>query len=138
MSYGALRSGIAALALSDGIVHLALDFALFKGRLFRSTLSELFLLNFIGFVVLSAVFLLSPRWLQEKRWLINVVLIGYAAGTVLAWLNSGGPNPLGLGYTSKALEGTLIIALLADLWIAAQRPPWRAAAVVAVERGRLS
>jgi hypothetical protein len=67
MSHWTLRAGIAVLALSDGILHLGLDFALFKGRLFRSTLSELFLLNFIGFVVLGAVFLLSPRWLREKH-----------------------------------------------------------------------
>src|SRR5947209_334600 len=123
MSSWALRLSIVVLALSDGLVHLLLDFLLFKGRLFRSTLSEAFLLNFIGFVVLSAAFLLSPRWLREKHWLANVVLIGYATGTVLAWLNSGSPNPMGLGYASKAIEVMLVVVLLADLWIVVQRPP---------------
>ena len=137
MSSLALRISIVFLALSDGLLHLLLDFVLFKGRLFRSTLSEVFLLNFIGFVVLSAVFLLSPCWLRKKHWLVNVVLIGYAAGTVLAWLNSGSPNPMGLGYASKTMEVMLVVALLADLWLVVQRSPRRAAAAIAIEHERL-
>jgi hypothetical protein len=116
MSLWILRAGIAILALTDGVLHVALDFALFRGQFFRSSLSELFLLNFIGFVVLAAAFLLSPRWLRARCWLVDVVLIGYAAAALLAWVQSGGPNPFGLGYTSKVIEVLLIVALLADCW----------------------
>jgi hypothetical protein len=137
MSHWTLRAGIVTLAWSDGVLHLALDFVLFKGRLFHSTLSELFLLNFIGFVLLGAMVLVGPRWLGGKHWLVDIVLIGYSAGTVLAWLNSGSPNPLGLGYTSKAMEVMLVVALLADLWIAAQRSPGPAGQAIAVEHERL-
>ena len=41
-------------------------------------------------------------------------MIVYAAASIVNWLQIGGPNPRGLGYTSKALEIALIIALLAD------------------------
>lgn len=127
MSHWILRAGIAILALTDGVLHVALDFALFRGRFFQSSLSELFLLNFIGFVVLAAVFLLSPRWLRARCWLVDVVLICYAAAALLAWVQSGGPNPFGLGYVSKVIEVMLIVALLADLWSLAQRPLRQAA-----------
>jgi NADH dehydrogenase len=127
MSHWILRAGIAILALTDGVLHVALDFALFQGQFFLSSLSELFLLNFLGFVVLAAVFLLSPRWLKARCWLVDVVLICYTAAAVLAWVQAGGPNDLGLGYASKAIEVALIVALLADVWILARRPRRQAA-----------
>jgi hypothetical protein len=122
MSRWILRIAIVILALADGVLHLALDLVLFKGRLFQSSLSELFLLNFIGFVALVVVFLLSLRWLTERHWVADVVLIGYAAAAVLAWLYSGSPNPFALGYISKAIEIGLVGALLVDLWSAGPRP----------------
>ena len=105
-----------------------------QGAVFPGSLSELFLLNFIGFVVLTAVFLLSPRWLRARCWLVDVVLICYAAAALLAWVQAGGPNPLGLGYASKVTEVMLIVALLADLWILARRPQPRAARLVGRRR----
>jgi len=122
MSRWILRIAIVILALADGVLHLALDVVLYKGRLFQSTLSELFLLNFIGAVVLVAVFLLSLRWHTRWHWVADVVLIGYAAAAVAAWLYSGSPDLLGLGYLSKAIEIGLIGALLVDLWSTGPRP----------------
>ena len=79
-------------------------------------LSQLFLLNFIGAAVLVLVFLLSRRLLGERRWLVDLAMIGYAAVTFIAWFIVGAPNPMGLGYLSKGVEIVLIIALLADIW----------------------
>lgn len=140
-----LRVIISALALGDGVLHLSLDWVLFRGNLLGSgrppgppsgtlpprtgtpprpagnpfsflPLNELFLLNFAGEVVLVLLFLFSRRLLGERRWLIDVVMIVYAATTFVAWWLFGRPNPMGLGYLSKGVEIALIIALLVDLW----------------------
>lgn len=139
-----LRAVIALFALADGVLHLALDFVLFRGNLFGDPfagrapsaatpprtgpppaprgnplilpLNELFLLNFAGEVVLVAAFLLSRRLLGERRWLVDVIMILYAAATFVAWWSFGRPNPMGLGYLSKGVEIVLILALIVDLW----------------------
>jgi hypothetical protein len=73
----------------------------------------LFLLNFLGYVVLVLVFWLAPRWLGTWRWVVDVALMGYATLGIVAWLEMGRPNPLGLGYLSKGLEIGLILAVAA-------------------------
>ena len=50
---------VAALALADGILHLALDIVLFRSRFFLNELSILFLLNFIGYVVLAGAYVVG-------------------------------------------------------------------------------
>ncbi|HTP07327.1 MAG TPA: hypothetical protein VMP08_03705 [Anaerolineae bacterium] len=139
-----LRIVITILALADGVLHLALDFVLFGGRngppsgprptpppgspppaprlALPLPLNVLFLLNFIGEVVLVVLFWLSPRLLGRRRWLINVIMIIYAAITFIAWVMFGAPNPMGLGYLSKGLEIALIIALLVDIWLMRKQP----------------
>ncbi len=136
---GILRPIIAVLALADGTLHLLLDFVLFRGRFFGSPfpagprpgaapgrvpppnpfilpLNELFLLNFIGEVVLVLLFWFSRRLLGNRRWIVDAGMIAYAAATFIGWWIFGRPNPMGLGYLSKGIEIVLIIALLADLW----------------------
>ncbi len=141
-----LRILIAILALADGVLHLSLDFVLFRGNfigrpfpagprpgtlpggggpppgagpnLFALPLNELFLLNFVGAVVLVLLFVFSARWLGARRWWVNVVMIAYAAATFGGWLLFGRPNPMGLGYLSKGIEIGLIIVLLVDIWTA--------------------
>ena len=140
-----LRIVIVVLALADGVLHLALDFVLFGGingpppgqrptpppgspppgpRPFALPipLNVLFLLNFIGEVVLVLLFWFGPRWLGRRRWLINVIMIIYAAVTFIAWVMFGQPNPMGLGYLSKGMEIALIIALLVDIWMMRRQP----------------
>lgn len=140
-----LPAAVTVLALADGIVHFALDFVLFRGNFFGGfpaggsrpgprpgvtapppgggppqlplPLNEMFLLNFIGYVVLVLLFWLSPRWLAERRWLVNVLVIAYAMTTFVAWWMFGRPNPMGLGYISKGLEVVLIAALAAHIWV---------------------
>src|SRR5207248_11737160 len=85
-------------------------------------LNQLFALNFIGYVVLVVAFWLAPRWLGKRRWLVDVAIIVYTLASILGWLELGGPNPMGLGYTAKALEVALIVALLAHIWSILRRP----------------
>ncbi len=140
-----LRIIIAVLALADGVIHLLLDFILFGGRGGPPSgprpavppggpppaarafpvilpLNVLFLLNFIGAVVLVLLFWFGPRWLGRRRWWVNVAMIVYAAATFGAWLMFGRPNPMGLGYLSKGIEIILIVALLVDIWMIRRQP----------------
>ena len=111
-----LPAAIVILALAAGVLHLALDVVLFRGRFFLNTLSVLFLLNGIGFCALAVAFVLGGRWFGERRWLVDVALIGYTAATVIPWVWWGAPNPRRIGYTAKAIEVALIVALFAHLW----------------------
>jgi hypothetical protein len=139
-----LRSIIGVLALADGVLHLLLDFVLFGGRngppagsrptpppgsrpagprlALPLPLNVLFLLNFIGEVVLVLLFWFGPRLFGKRRWLIDVIMIIYAAVTFIAWVMFGAPNPMGLGYLSKGFEIALIIALLVDIWSTRRQP----------------
>jgi hypothetical protein len=120
-----LRIVVVILAIADGLLHLALDFVLFRGNVFGRLpfsspfplpLNQLFFLNLIGFVVLAAAFWFAPRFLGPRRWLVDVVLIVYAMLSILGWVQIGKPNPQGLGYLSKALEVGLIVALAVHAW----------------------
>lgn len=140
-----LQIVITILALGDGVLHFALDFILFRGNIFGSPfpsggpgpgaapgrtvpppgpranpfilpLNELFLLNLIGEIVLVILFWTSRRWLGERRWLVNVVMMLYAATTFGGWLMYGRPNPMGLGYFSKSIEIVLVIVLFVHTW----------------------
>lgn len=141
---GFLRISIAALALADGVIHFLLDIVLFRGRFIGSPfpagprspgavppragpapagprlalplpLNELFLLNFLGAVVLVGLFLYAARWAPARRWWVDLIMIGYAALTFTAWWLFGRPNPMGLGYLSKGIEVLLVIALVSHL-----------------------
>ena len=140
-----LRIIIVVLALADGILHMALDFILFGGRngppagprpalppgspppgarpfALPVPLNVLFLLNFIGEVILVLLFWFGPRWLGKRRWWVDIVMIIYAAATFVAWVMFGRPNPMGLGLLSKGMEILLIIALLVDIWMIRRQP----------------
>ncbi len=105
------------LAIADGILHLALDIVLFRGRFFLNELSVLFLLNFVGYLVLAGLFLFSGRLLGSRAWLVNLLLAVYALTAIVMWAQRGGPNPLNLGYASKALEVLLLVAVAAHWWL---------------------
>ncbi len=120
-----LRIVIVILAIADGLLHLALDFVLFRGNLFGALpfpspfplpLNLLFFLNLVGYVVLAAAFWFAPRFLGPRRWRVDVVLIVYTMLSILGWVQIGMPNPQGLGYLSKALEVGLIVALAVHAW----------------------
>jgi hypothetical protein len=87
-------------------------------------LPELFLLNFVGYIVLAAVYFLpilfqfQPllRYQRVIRWL----LIIYTAVTVILWfvITQGHYNPF--AYADKPIEVALIILLLIDDWKASR------------------
>jgi hypothetical protein len=137
---------ITVLALTDGVIHLLLNFVLFGGGRggppgpppgapprggpppgaggipFILPLNQLFVLNFVGAVILVLLFWVGLRWLGRRSWLVDVVMIGYAATTFVAWLLFGRPNPMDLGYLSKSIEFVLVIALLVHIWTILRQP----------------
>ena len=120
-----LRSVIILLAIADGLLHLALNVVLFDGNFFGPLsfaspfplpFNQLFVLNFVGYVVLAVAFWYAPRGLGRRRWLVDLVLLVYTGLSILGWLQIGRPNPQGLGFASKALEVALIVALAVHAW----------------------
>ncbi len=107
-----LSAIVLLLALIDGAIHLGLDVVVFHSHFLQNTLSELFLLNFVGYLALLAVFLRSTHASVAWRRAVDVVMIGYAAVTFVAWISRGEPNPHGLGYVAKAVEALLVVALI--------------------------
>jgi hypothetical protein len=133
---------ITLLALADGALHLALDIVLFRGNFIGRLgpppgaappapanlppgppvplplpLNQMFLLNCIGYVVLVTLFWFVLRRRSRWRAWMDLVLIVYVAATFLGWVDFGAPNPMGLGYLSKAIELLLVIALLGHSWM---------------------
>ena len=130
---------ITLLALADGILHLSLDAVLFRGNFVGRLgpppgappnappggfpppppiglplpLNQMFVANCVGYLVLVILFwTVARRSAVAARW-VNVAFILYAILAFLAWVDFGMPNPMGLGYLSKAVEVVLLIALLA-------------------------
>ena len=134
---------IVVLALADGVLHLSLDFVLFRGNLFGPLgpppgapppppgggpprlplpLNQLFVLNFVGYLLLALAFWFGVRQGGVWRWLVDVALIVYVAAVFVAWLSFGRPNPMGLGVASKGIEVVLLLALLVHLWTGLATP----------------
>lgn len=127
---------VTTLALADGILHLSLDAILFRGNFFGRLgpppgatpppgggpppppvslplpLNQMFVLNFVGYVVLVALLWVTLRRSDPWRRLVEGAFILYVMLAFLAWVDVGRPNPMGLGYLSKAVEIALFFALL--------------------------
>jgi len=119
-----LRLLIVTLAIADGILHLVLNFVLFKGNLvgplpFPSPLplplNQLFTLNFVGYLAMAFAFWQAPRVLGRRAWILDIAFVIYALLSIIGWVQLGMPNPMGLGFISKALELALIGCLAAHL-----------------------
>lgn len=91
-------------------------------------LTQAFLLNFAGFVILAALFLALLRAARPLRAAVDVVLILMAAATLYAWNAMGHANPRGLGVWGLIAEGGLIILAAIHLVLLAlpARSPARA------------
>ena len=134
-----LAALITLLALADGILHLSLDYILFRGNVFGQfgpppgapppvpggggggppplplPLNQLFALNLVGYLVLIALlWLVAPR-LGTWRWVVDVLFIIYIGLVVAGWLRLGAPNPMGLGYLARGIETILLVAVLLRL-----------------------
>lgn len=102
-----LTAGIIALALATATVHLVLGVQLisFGG----GALGVIFVLNFVGYVGLTALLYLPVRALDPYRGAIRTALIAYTALTVVLWIFFGTKDVV--GYLNK-LNELLLIALL--------------------------
>ncbi|MCI0584070.1 MAG: hypothetical protein L0227_14505 [Chloroflexi bacterium] len=95
-----IRSGIVALALATGAIHLTLG-------------GLLFTLNAIGYFV-AAIAMVVPLALAARfRGLIRLGLIGYAATTIVGWYLMGPRYET--AYIAKAIEVALIGLLAIEL-----------------------
>lgn len=136
VKYWILPAIIAVLALADGVLHLSLDFILFRGNLFGSLgpppgapppganpppslplpLNQLFVLNFLGYVALALLMWFGRERLGSWYWLVDVALLVMVALTMGGWFQMRRPNPMNLGYLSKSVEVLLAITVLVHLW----------------------
>jgi len=127
---------IGLLALADGVLHLSLDFVLFRGNLFGQLgpppgapppganpppalplpLNQLFVANFVVFLLLALAAWFGGRLLGDRRWLVNVAILIVVAITLAGWFQLRRPNPMGLGMLARGIEVVLVVAVLLDLW----------------------
>jgi len=106
MTGGTAPSGVAPAGASSGGSSIM--------SLLPLSLPVLFILNFVGYMVLLAALYLPvlQRFQRLTRWL----LIGYTAITILLWyLISGGHSDL-MAYIDKFVEVVLIALLLIEGW----------------------
>jgi len=95
-----LRVAIVALALSTAYIH--------------ATLGGLrFTLNAAGYTVLALAMIAPLAIAVRYRWLIRIVLICYAATTIVAWAVEG--PYYATAYIAKAIELALIALLVIDI-----------------------
>jgi hypothetical protein len=94
-----IRSGIVALAIATGAIHLTLG-------------GLLFTMNGLGYFV-AAVAMVVPLAIAIRfRWLVRLGLIGYAATTIVGWYLMGPRYET--AYVAKAIEVGLIALLAFD------------------------
>ncbi len=96
----ALRAGVVGLTFATAAIHASLG-------------GMLFLANAAGYTIL-AIAMVIPGAVGKWRWLIRLVLIGFAAATIGGWV-AFGPR-FGLAYLDKAIEVALIGVLLIEQW----------------------
>lgn len=73
----------------------------------------LFLLNALGFVGLTALYLLPIKMLQPYRGLVRWVLMGYSLLTIIMWAIMNGKLDAP-GIAAKSVEVLIIILLFLD------------------------
>ena len=95
---------IAALAMVSGAIHLSLG-------------APMFILNAIGYFVLTAALLamtfVDHPLARRFAWAPRVALVGYTAASIVAWWLIGGRYDL--AYLTKGIELSLIGLLVADI-----------------------
>ena len=113
MSKSTLRIAVIALTLITAVIHLFLAVTSF-GDPTMQTLSVLWLLNSIGYVVLLGGVLGITPILGENKNLAHYALMGFAAITIVAYFLMSGVlsgEPIGvLGPVDKVDEVLLIVA----------------------------
>lgn len=105
-----MAAGVIVLALATAITHLALGLQLLS---FGGTgLGLIFVLNFVGYVVLAALLYLPVRALEPYRGAIRTAFIAYTALTIVLWVFFGTKDFV--GYLNKINEIALIALLVVE------------------------
>ncbi len=78
------------------------------------SLSTLFILNCIGYIVLVIVLYLPP--LRKFQRIIRWLLIIFTAVTIIAWFLIAGSHPTTFAIVDKVVEVALIVLLLIEEW----------------------
>jgi len=109
----ALTAVVAILALADGLIHLSID--VFALKVFATgkwnTFSELFLLQFLGAVVLVVAMYVSEKSSLAQRRAVGALLAVYPAVTFVAWviMTHAKGNPMNFATIDKPLEVVLVV-----------------------------
>ena len=104
--FGLLQGTIVLAAGATALIHILLAFQ------FPGGVDPVFLLNGLGYLVLTALLFVPLPALEPFRNLVRWTLIVYTLITVLAWLFIGARSPI--AYLDKAIELLLIICLWLD------------------------
>ena len=141
----ALTAVVVLLALAIGVLHLALDFVLFRGNvlgqlgpppgappprpgaglptfLLGLQLNQMFFANLVVFVVLAIAVLAFSRARPLLPACVDVLLILATLYTLYGWNSLRRPNPMGLGRIALGLEIALIVAAAVHLVVVRRRP----------------
>ena len=98
---GTTKISILVLALITGVIHLTLG-------------GPLFILNGLGYLALTAAYILKPGFLKPVQAYLGWIFLGFAAVTVVMYFIMADPIVSGLGLFTKAVEVVLIVQLLRD------------------------
>ena len=104
------------LAAIDGVAHLAID-VIVQGRFDRLPFGPLFLLMFLGYLILIGIFLRTRSASIATQRAVDVVFAVYPAIALVAYyyLTHGRYNPLDLATIAKPTEALLIVVSLVHL-----------------------
>lgn len=110
--FGLLQGIIVLAAAATALIHIGLAFQ------FPGGVDPVFVLNGIGYLVLTALLFLPLPALERYHNLVRWVLLAYTLVTVVAWYLIGVRSTI--AYIDKAIEVLLIICLALD-WLLARK-----------------
>ena len=76
-------------------------------------MNELFILNFVAYVVLGIAFLMVRRRPSPRR-IVDALLILLSLATLSLWAAMGRPDPLGTGTMALVAEIAVIVLAVID------------------------
>jgi len=115
-----LQIAIIVLAVITAVLHLFLGITITMaggmtgatGSWLLQVLPTLFILNFLGYIILLVALNLPQLKLFQHS--IRWVLILFTAVTIIAYFVIDGLSPNPIGYVDKLIEGALILLLLVE------------------------
>lgn len=116
------------LAVIDGLTHLSLNL-LVTHHFTGNTYSNLFTLNFVGYVVVIAAYIWAQSASLSTRKLMDGIIVLFPIIALVGWvvLTHAKGNPMGLAYLAKPVEVLEIIAIALHFTALSQEPSARVA-----------